>query len=158
MKSTLVGGALCVAVGLGIGVCSARSSPTATEVADARVVRRVEPGAGMSRHEVATIVRAELARDRGVHAGNIGTPAPVRAETIDEARERMTAEQADNAERAARIVDDAIARGAWTEQHKRDLWSAVADVPGPVQREIFQSLGVAINNNRVRVETDGMPL
>jgi hypothetical protein len=154
MKSTLVAGALCLAVGLGVGALFAGTSSTSTFSVEKHVVRG-EQGTAMSRQEMAAIVREELARGRpGVAQATAAEPT----ETGDEARERMTDEQADNADRAARIVDSAVARGAWTEQDKRDLWILLTDVPGPVQREVFQKLGVAINNNRLRIETDGMPL
>ncbi len=154
MKSTLLSGALCLAVGLGVGALFVGSSASSTVSVEKHVVR-AEPG--MSRQELVSIVRGELARER-VNPGVAPAAEAPRAETIDEARERMTDEQTESAERAAKIVDDAVARGAWTEQDKRELWVALADVPGPVQREVLQRLGVAINNNRLRVETDGMPL
>lgn len=160
MKS-LATGALCLAIGLGVGVVVAGSAPTTTFRVEKDQVRNGVRGAEMSRQEMAVIVREELARERVTHGANGVVQASAETvphETIEEVRERMTQEQTRSADRAARIVADAVAHGAWTEQNKQDLRVALSDVPGPVQLEVFRSLGVAINSNRLRVETDGMPL
>jgi len=162
VKSTLLTGALCLTIGLAVGAILSGRAPDRTtfQMDSTTQVLERDGSQAMSRAELAAVVREELARERaaGGHAGAAAPGAGDAPQTADEARESMSAEEVDHAERAGTVVDAALARGAWTEADKLALWNDLGRVPAPVQVEILSKLGTALNAGQLRLETDGMPL
>ncbi len=152
-------GALCLAIGLGIGAFFAGSAPTTALPAQ---VAATAPAArdGLARAELAAIIRQELARERA-SAPTTGAGAVAHHQAADDAaldRGVLAPELADQAERATQIVGDALASGAWTEADKAALTQQLEGLPGPIMAEIAGQLAAAVNAGAVRLDLDSLPL
>ena len=57
-------------------------------------------------------------------------------------------------ERATSIVDEAVARGEWTEADRDALLEELEPLPGPTQAEIVARFADAVNRGALRITTD----
>ncbi len=167
MKGTLGAGALCLAIGLGLGALFT-GSPPATTVGSTPRASPGPAGDAMSRAELTSIIRQELARERGAStSAGVATGATTAAaghndDGNDAPVDRSTLSPAlvDKSERATQIVGSALSRGAWTEADKAALSIELEGLPGPLMAEIAGELAAAVNRGDVRLDLDpdSMPL
>ena len=156
MKTALLSGALCLALGLGLGRLLAGPAP-------APIVHEVEAGTAppaLTRAELAAVVREELARERaaGLRVEATGTALAAPAHDPQAVRESLTAELADQADRATHVVGGALARGRWTEADKAELGAQLDGLPGAVKAEITAQLADAVNRGVLQLDVDGFPI
>ena len=160
MKSLLLTGALCSAIGLAVGVIVAGGTPAATTSfqVDHHTIRRELGGHGLDRAEMAAIVRQELARERTEAPTITQVTATALVETADEARARMSDEELEHTESAAQVLRSAVSRGHWTIEDRSSLAAQVSKLPAAVQAEIGGQLAVALNKGELKMEGDWLPL
>ena len=115
----------------------------------------------MSRAELATVVRAELAASVDARPGALTAGAALRRELDEVAVGDALAEPApDVMERAARataVIDAALTRGAWTDADGELLHDHLAGVPGDDAVAILARRNDAVNRGELRVATTGLP-
>ena len=130
-----VHGVACLALGLGLGFLT-RPSPTASQA---------EP-------------REELVVAHAEHASS-GLPLATSTFAHHDAPALPTSTSAPELERARGIVDDATARGVWTDADREALREQLSTMAGDDQAEIVAQLANAINRGSVKVTPDGnLPL
>lgn len=129
----VVHGIACLALGLGLGY-----------------VTRPSPAVPADHHQQAVAQRAD----------RVQTGLPLASSTFshhDDAPALPTAAPAPEVERARTIVDDATARGVWTEADREALREQLATMTGDDQADVVARLASAINRGTVRVTAD-LPL
>jgi hypothetical protein len=157
VKSLLTTGVFCSAIGLAVGVLVSSGGPAAPSFqVENHTVHRAAGSQGLGRAELASIVRQELARERTQSPALAQSPPPI--ETVEQARERMSDEELEHADHAARVLRGAVSRGQWTLEDRSALVAQIAKLPAAVQAEIGGQLAVALNKGELKMEGDWLPL
>ncbi len=151
--------ALCIALGLGLGSVVAgqpfRPSPTrAAVVAEGDAERR----SSLTRADVESVVRQELARGRGVRAPDgVSVAAPANEAAAEPAAEPPI-EIIQQAERATLVLDRALARGVWTEEDVQAMHEQIDGLPAAQAVPIVTRMADAVNRGALELTTRGLPL
>jgi hypothetical protein len=163
LRSVLLVGVPCIALGLGAGMLLPRgrgASPSRGEVA-AAPASAVSPPAtsvvvmGPTRARLDDDDRAALRamiRDELAAQNAAARPAPS-AEARPEptlSNEQLKAYDAARAE-----VDQGLAAGVWTEDDRRQLRAKLAGLPGDTSVEVVRPLLIAMNGGKLRFEGRG---
>jgi hypothetical protein len=98
------------------------------------------------------LIREELRAARVTADAGGASPEP-------EATDRAVSNQDVKAyDQARATVDEAIARGSWTEADRAQLRVQLASLPTPMREELLGPLFVSINTHKVRFDGHGPPL
>ena len=100
-----------------------------------------------------------------VQAADTQVPAPRRAEPVYRVYARPSLdvepvaqpaqpEQTKQIDRAYVVVDDAVARGVWTDADREALREQLDDLPSETQVEITARMADAVNRGQLRIAAD----
>jgi hypothetical protein len=82
-----------------------------------------------------------------------GAPSPAPAE--EELAPAPDPEAIALFEKARQTVDSGIRAGVWSNSDREELRSALRKLPGNLHHDVTEPLLAAVNQDRVRVDTDG---
>jgi hypothetical protein len=145
---------LVVGLAAGWGGASSRSPEPAPAVTPAgargeRVTRVVasidEAQLAELRAEMARLAASRPAQGELVAPAAVAAPAPV----------PPTAEGVAASERAEQQVDEAIARGAWTDRERRALRGVMTELTNEQTEVVMSKLVLAINDGRLKPDASG---
>lgn len=108
--------------------------------------------AGACNQQVVLAAIAQLRDD--LLAAPPAAPAPPAAAAPPE----PTFEQRASEERSSQLVDAALARGRWTDADADALRAEMGLVRDETRDQLMRRLAVAVNGQRLRLETSGPPL
>ena len=156
-RLSLLVGPACAILGLGAGVALTRhpAPPRATAAAAAatdapsREVIALGPTTARldddDKRALRAIVREELAAERAAAAAS----ASAKPTTADDATWQLSNDAMKIYDGVRARVDDAIARGTWSNEDRADLRPQLAQLPAEARIEAMRPLVIAVNQGRV---------
>jgi hypothetical protein len=161
MRMMVVVGVVCAVVGVGAGVALTRTwtpphpppAPAAATAPAARDVLLVGPATArldeLDKQELRAVIREELAAQRAASAARSADAAVPNPES------HMSSESMRAYDDARVAVDDAIARGTWTERDRSGLRASMAQLPADSRLDLVRPLIVAVNSGKVHFDGRG---
>jgi len=155
-----VGSLLVGALGLTLGIALGSAFTGGRDAAPAAAAPTAATRGELTRLDVAAVVRAELARaPRGPAAAVAPAPVvdPDPQPEVDDAAV-VAPEVLDHAARATAVLDQALARGQWTDADGDALRAQIATLPSEQAMPIMVRMSDAVTRGELALATDGMPL